>query len=72
MEPANATAFVSLDDTNPAPSNVHDSPILRTSNHSKEAEMFLEKEGGKIHPIFDTENECPQQRSPITTHTAFE
>lgn len=72
MEPANGTAFVSLDDTDPASSNVDDSPILRAGNHSKEAEIFLEKEGGKIHPIFDTENKCPQQRSQIPTHTAFE
>jgi hypothetical protein len=61
MELVDASRFVGLDGANPEP----------LSDCSKKAEIFLEGQGGKIHPIFDTEDKYLQQRSTAPTQNAF-
>jgi hypothetical protein len=70
MELANASRFVGLDGANPEPLSAEDSAIFGVSDYSKKAEIFLEKQGGTIHPIFDTEDTYLQQRSTAPTQNA--
>jgi hypothetical protein len=71
MELADASRFVGLDGANPGPSSAENSAIFGVDDYSKKAEIFLEEQGGKIHPIFDTEDKYLQQRSTAPTQNAF-
>lgn len=68
---ADASRFVGLDDANPGPLSAEDSAIFCVGDCSKKAEIFLEEQGGEIHPIFDTEDKYLQQRSTAPTQNAF-
>jgi hypothetical protein len=70
MELADTSRFVGLDGANPGPLSAEDSAIFSVSDYSKKAEIFLEKQGGNIHPIFDTEDTYSQQRSTAPTQNA--
>jgi hypothetical protein len=71
MELVDASRFVGLDGANPEPLSAEDSATFDVGDCSKKAEIFLEGQGGKIHPIFDTEDKYLQQRSTAPTQNAF-
>jgi nitrous oxide reductase accessory protein NosL len=71
MELVDASRFVGLDGANPGPLSAKDSATFGAGDYSKKAEIFLEKQGGKVHPIFDTEDKYLQQRSTAPTQNAF-
>ena len=71
MELANASEIVGLDVANPGPLSAEDSAIFGVDDCSKKAEIFLEEQGGQIHPIFDMEDRCLQQRTTAPTQNAF-
>jgi hypothetical protein len=76
MEHSNDSGFVSVESTicgsSPGPLSARSSAILDVSDNSKTpAELFLEKKGGRIHPIFDIENQYWDGRSRVLTQKAF-
>ena len=74
MESANDFKVDDVDDSDSASS----SPCTEVSTShamndcSKQAEAFLERQGGKIHPIFEAEEKYLQQRSSPPKMHIFE
>lgn len=56
----------------PSSSGTEETAVNAIDNCSKQAEAFLERQGGKIHPIFNAEDNFLQQRTPPPRRHAFE
>ena len=74
MDLTDAQTLVGLDRTDSTLSNTGESIDLPSRNDSREAaaEAFLEKEGGKIHPIFRSDTGSSQAPGSATTSDTVE
>ena len=71
MEVTNASESVGHDAINSASSRVQMSGITVLNDDSEEARIFLEEQGGEIHPIFGRDDQYLQQRFVAPTQSAF-
>ena len=72
MEVTNASRTAGPDTTELIPLRVGKSTISAIEDYSKEAGIFLEKQGGEIHPIFDRDEKYLQQRYTVPTPNTFQ
>ena len=53
------------------PPSIEDKATINLRECSEQAEDFLQKQGGRIHPIFETDVKYLQQRASAPVSNAF-